>query len=150
MTRRCGPCTVCCKTLGIHEIGKAAGEKCWRLGYRGCSIYATRPRSCRGFECLWLQGRFLASERPDLAGLLVTLVPSTVRFTRETGLALFNAFRVAPGDLPAVGQGLFDKLARENIVTLGGRIFGPPGKLPRAVDWIDAEAKREAGEHAKA
>jgi len=141
--RKCGTCSVCCLVLGIHELGKNPGERCWRQTGKGCSIYATRPRVCRDWRCLWLQGRYLEAERPDRVGFLVAEVPPPARFTVETGLALFNAFRAVPGKLPEAGQELFDKIARKNIVTLDGRVYGPPAKLPKALEWLDREAAAE-------
>lgn len=67
----CDGCTACCKTMKIRELNKPAHTWCQhcRIGV-GCGIYATRPESCRVYECVWLQsqrgGRPLALElRPD-------------------------------------------------------------------------------------
>ena len=71
--RACGPCTLCCKTHRIEEIGKPSDEWCphVRRGV-GCGIYSTRPGSCRGFECLWRAGvpLFGEADRPDKTGLV--------------------------------------------------------------------------------
>ncbi|MEK7435432.1 MAG: hypothetical protein AAB150_00950 [Pseudomonadota bacterium] len=67
----CDGCTACCKVLKIEELNKPAHTWCahCRIG-SGCGIYATRPESCRVYECVWLQsqrgGRPLPAEmRPD-------------------------------------------------------------------------------------
>ena len=69
-TRACGACTACCTSLGVPELPKAAGDPCPHSGAHGCSIYDSRPASCRAYRCLWLQGLFRAEHRPDLLGLI--------------------------------------------------------------------------------
>lgn len=67
----CDGCTACCKVMKIRELEKPAHTWCkhCEIGV-GCGIYATRPESCRIYECVWLQsqrgGKPLAPElRPD-------------------------------------------------------------------------------------
>lgn len=55
----CGTCTLCCKIMHVPELEKPYGEWC---GYcerrgRGCTVYETRPQSCRDFDCVWLQSQ---------------------------------------------------------------------------------------------
>lgn len=69
--RSCGGCTACCTTIGVAELGKAPGERCPKLGARGCSIYAERPAECREFNCAWLYGVGDFSDRPDKSGVVV-------------------------------------------------------------------------------
>jgi hypothetical protein len=73
--RECGECTVCCSALPIdsEELRKLPGALCTHaLPNKGCGIYETRPRVCRGFYCAW---RFMEqldeSWRPDVSGLLI-------------------------------------------------------------------------------
>jgi hypothetical protein len=40
----------------------------------GCGIYATRPRICRAYRCLWLQGQLEPEDRPDRLGAVLDLV----------------------------------------------------------------------------
>ena len=65
--RSCGECTACCTALGVKELNKPAGDSCEKgiqIGHVqsttntivGCSTYKSRPKSCRAFECAWLQG----------------------------------------------------------------------------------------------
>jgi len=53
--RACGSCTLCCKLLGIPELGKAKNEWCkyCEIG-SGCRIYDERPAPCREFLCGYL------------------------------------------------------------------------------------------------
>ncbi|HYO27233.1 MAG TPA: hypothetical protein VER68_03085 [Azonexus sp.] len=73
----CGTCTLCCKTMKVHELDKAAHVWCQhcQIG-KGCEIYETRPESCRIYDCLWLQtqrlDRPMAAElRPDRSRVVV-------------------------------------------------------------------------------
>lgn len=51
----CGKCNLCCKTMGVAEIGKERGTWCVKaVKSGGCACYAERPVSCREYECLWL------------------------------------------------------------------------------------------------
>lgn len=71
----CGGCTACCTTHGVPEIKKPPREKCSLCGDRGCSIYETRPESCRDFECHWLLGNAGGPDcRPDKTGIVPTYV----------------------------------------------------------------------------
>lgn len=64
-TRRCGKCTLCCKTVAVTPLKKPTGSWCRHACGDGCSIYPTRIAECRGFRCLWLDGCFDETDRPD-------------------------------------------------------------------------------------
>jgi len=73
----CGGCTACCKVMKVRELDKPANTWCRHctIGV-GCGIYATRPESCRVYECVWLQsqrgGRPLPLElRPDTSRVVM-------------------------------------------------------------------------------
>ncbi|MCO5157926.1 MAG: YkgJ family cysteine cluster protein [Aquamicrobium sp.] len=56
----CGTCTMCCKLLGISDLAPRKPVNQWCRHCKpgnGCTIYEDRPRSCREFECLWLQSQ---------------------------------------------------------------------------------------------
>ena len=71
--RECGKCTACCTVMAVAELKKRNYEKCCHLADR-CSIYASRPPSCRDWSCNWLLGEIEGDERrrPDNLGLLFT------------------------------------------------------------------------------
>lgn len=82
-THPCGDCTVCCTTMGVPEIKKPANVACGHCrdvskgdppGRVGCKIYASRPPTCKTWQCLWKLGLFgpdpEAEARPDHAGIL--------------------------------------------------------------------------------
>jgi hypothetical protein len=56
--RSCGDCSLCCKLPYVHELNKSIDTWCphARPGRGGCSIYATRPTTCRAYVCGWLAG----------------------------------------------------------------------------------------------
>jgi hypothetical protein len=61
--KQCDDCSLCCKIMAIPEIGKAKGVWCDHVVKKGgCGIYATRPQSCRTFQCLWLKDPRLPEE----------------------------------------------------------------------------------------
>ena len=55
----CGTCTLCCKVMAVPELSKPRDQWCGKCDKRGggCTVYETRPQSCREFECLWLQSQ---------------------------------------------------------------------------------------------
>jgi hypothetical protein len=65
MSRQCGPCSLCCHSMGVPTIGKAPDERCAHLRQQRCAVYAERPQECRDFACLWLQGALPNALRPD-------------------------------------------------------------------------------------
>jgi len=57
----CEDCNACCKILRIdkkflswRDTDKSVNEMCDKLVNNKCNIYATRPKPCRDFKCLWL------------------------------------------------------------------------------------------------
>lgn len=67
--RVCGECTMCCHYLNIPEVPSPPRETCKHCD-KGCTIYETRPQSCRGFSCLWLAEPQIPDRlRPDICGM---------------------------------------------------------------------------------
>jgi len=54
--RACGACSLCCKLLPIAALDKPHDQWCphCRPGAGGCTIYESRPETCRSFSCHWL------------------------------------------------------------------------------------------------
>ena len=67
--RSCGSCSLCCKVVGVEELGKPIGAWCRHCNrQKGCGIYETRPPSCRTFICQWMLAADLGPEwKPDRA-----------------------------------------------------------------------------------
>ena len=85
----CGDCTECCTVLPIQEIQKHAGKTCENCVLsKGCSIYATRPKSCVNFNCNYLVESSVPSVmRPDKSGIIFEFITENVmlgtrRFSR--------------------------------------------------------------------
>lgn len=81
MAGDCGTCTACCRLLGIKELAKPAGKWCSHCAIgKGCTIYETRPESCRVYSCMWLSSQSLpegnqwpAALRPDKSKVVFTM-----------------------------------------------------------------------------
>lgn len=76
--------------LRVDELRKLGGVSCAALGARGCTIYERRPGICRAYQCLWLQGKLDAEDRPDRLGAVLDLV-------HEGGAALLAIREATPG-----------------------------------------------------
>jgi Fe-S-cluster containining protein len=81
----CEDCDACCRVLRIdkkflswRDTDKPAGELCQQFDRNRCKIYATRPKPCRDFKCLWLalKGTELDNPNwiPNKIGCVVTFV----------------------------------------------------------------------------
>jgi Fe-S-cluster containining protein len=72
--RTCGECYRCCVAFGIRELKKHQDQTCRHLDGRNpiarCSIYPDRPKACREYICLWLDGLFNDEDRPDKSGVI--------------------------------------------------------------------------------
>src|SRR5712691_7849777 len=74
--RSCGDCSLCCKLPQIDELDKPEGVWCRHCAPRrgGCTIYETRPTSCRTFHCSWLvDSEFGPEWRPLTCKMVVFL-----------------------------------------------------------------------------
>jgi hypothetical protein len=86
--RSCGGCTLCCQLIGVAELNKKSFEDCvHRHGVLhasgpGCGIYASRPRSCAAWACMWLRSDptdWPEAERPDRVGFVVDELVDLIR-----------------------------------------------------------------------
>lgn len=64
---------MCCKLLGVEELGKPAASWCAHCAVgKGCMVYRDRPPTCRAFQCLWTRDEGLPEEmRPDRCGVIL-------------------------------------------------------------------------------
>lgn len=80
----CGPCTLCCKVMGIDdgEFKKPKDQWCPHARKKsGCGIYETRPTVCQSFKCLWLAGKFGDTRyRPDKIHGVITMTTDGKNF----------------------------------------------------------------------
>jgi hypothetical protein len=81
--------------LRVDELRKLGGVACAALAPSGgCSIYAARPRICRTYRCLWLQGDLALEDRPDRLGAVLDL-------TSQGGTPLLAIREARPGAFEA-------------------------------------------------
>ncbi|HXC56255.1 MAG TPA: YkgJ family cysteine cluster protein [Rhizomicrobium sp.] len=73
LVRDCDGCTLCCKVMGIEELGKPTNTWCGHcLKGKGCGFYEHRPTSCREFNCVYLTNPNLGPEwRPADAKFVI-------------------------------------------------------------------------------
>ncbi len=73
-SRECGSCIACCTMLGVTELHKPVNVPCAFVCEGGCSIYETRPQTCRNWSCDWKNGLIPDEEqRPDRLGIIFDL-----------------------------------------------------------------------------
>jgi hypothetical protein len=122
--RGCGDCQACCTVVGVQELSKPHWTRCRHQCTAGCAIYEERPRSCRGYSCLWAAGLLDGDEvrRPDRLGVIFDLRTkgSTASDSVRPGdQVLIQAWEVWPGalDQPAVAS-LVDRIAEKCLVVI--------------------------------
>lgn len=82
MIRGCGSCNFCCEFIGVPDIGRPKGMRCWNTTvHGGCTRQAEKLTSsdmqaCAQFECVWLQSQSRPKEewirhaRPDISHVM--------------------------------------------------------------------------------
>ena len=96
--RSCGTCSLCCKVVGIPEMGNAPGSWCRhaRPG-KGCAIYATRPFLCRSAYCEWMTQPALGPEwKPEVAKFVLYRSQDGKRLSAHVDPGFPNAWRRSP------------------------------------------------------
>lgn len=74
--RECGDCTACCEgNLIGNAFGNTFGNKkpCIFLVKKICSIYETRPNTCRKYQCAWTQKILPEWMKPSNCNVLVSV-----------------------------------------------------------------------------
>lgn len=96
--RSCGPCTLCCKVMGITALQKPRGRWCPQCQPgKGCRAYDSRPDECRSFACLWLGEGFLGEEwRPDRSKLVLYTEHGGARLVVQVDPGAGNVWRREP------------------------------------------------------
>jgi uncharacterized protein len=72
-SRTCGTCTLCCRLPDIDELSKPANEWCTNcVDGVGCTIYESRPQTCRDFLCLWMTDNQISNDwEPAKAHMMI-------------------------------------------------------------------------------
>lgn len=133
MSRACGHCDACCRTVPVEAVGSTGHARCPHLGARGagCTIHAERPPICRAFECLWLGGLGSGGDRPDRIGVMFVSRPAFDGYPYPW----VQAIRVEPAEdtapLSARAEFLISRLAEVRPVEIVHRF----GTLPDGRPW---------------
>lgn len=146
--RECGECTVCCTALFIDspEFQKLPGVRCPHLCESKCSVYATRPDTCRTYYCGWRYLAFLSNDwRPDKSGVLLAFTPrAELPAGYESGVSFILVSR-APRGLNRSLYHYAGALVADGVhVQLA--VPGPPGHYP-AVIVLNEELKDAPSKH---
>jgi len=97
---KCGECNRCCALFAVTELNKRETTLCpfWD---KKCTIYSSRPKSCKEFSCAWLQsGSANINLRPDKCGILFEKLSERIFFgtvdpeikMSEIGVAQIKSF----------------------------------------------------------
>jgi uncharacterized protein len=143
---RCGNCTLCCRLPSVPELAKPVYTLCSHCKEgEGCSVYETRPLSCRRYQCLFYSNHKLADElRPDRCGVI---------FERLPGRPVYLALCESPESVksPVVAEEI-QKLRDAGLavaVTSGPLsqkgLFVPEGRNPGPFMRAIEDAAREQG-----
>lgn len=127
MARECKNCSACCDALAVSELQKDVFTPCvHQCKSGGCSIYPTRPATCKAWTCGYLQGIGSDDERPDQTGVVLDPHPGS-GFTR-----IMQMSEVTDGALstPYALRVKNDELSRGSVVLFLSkdrkRAFFPP------------------------
>jgi hypothetical protein len=158
--RSCGTCNLCCKVYSIRELEKPAGRWCTHcVRGQGCSIHASRPRSCSDFFCSWLVDPNLGPEwKPEVArfvlsadathrAIMVTVDPGRPRaWKREPYYGMLRKF-----------SEVFFRINQKVLVSLDGDItvvlpdrdvaIGRVGRGDEIVVWRELTSYRARVRH---
>lgn len=132
--RECGDCTVCCivPTIDDPEIQKKPGIHC-RHCATGCTIYESRPKSCRAFYCAWRLIPALGPDwRPDLSGVFSMLTDAKIDGNTVPALTLM-LIRDAEKILASPGFLHFVRVTMAAERPLFLSISSAPGHVPLRV-----------------
>ena len=146
MSRSCGTCNLCCKLPYVVELKKSIDTWCshCKPGNGGCTIYADRPPSCRGFVCGWLSDKiegcgdawfparckmYIAARPPPHEGITMTVDP-----------AFPNAWRREPyySQLLEWAQQMPYVEIRVGRRFIGLCADGSESEITKTRDWIEA------------
>lgn len=130
MDRQCDGCTLCCTLTRVPELNKPEGVTC-QFACKGCTIYQSRPQSCRDFACAWLQGDMPEWMKPDKTHVMVEKIPnsSVVMALPEPGYEL-------TWETPEIISELKKQYVEKGIavVTKGMKAMIPEGMTPAQVN----------------
>ena len=135
-TRSCVNCVACCVAYDVtFDDGseKAAGVPCPKLDNDGrCSIYADRPKACRDFRCLWLDGMGEARDNPSNTGAVIA--------AQVTSMPIVAGDAVVPGAVGAMLRAMSKQAGRQAHLVMSETSPGSLGHSALALADRIAEA----------
>jgi len=125
----CGECTACCSVFSIKELNKPDHTPCVHLSKDepGCGIYTTRPKECREFSCMWIQGLVCKGKlayRPDRLGIILTIM-DTPPLTNIIGIFREQKY----SRLSSKAKTYMRELEKRNLYFFEEAIYGPQDKI---------------------
>jgi hypothetical protein len=126
--RECGQCTACCRVMIVPELSKPANIKC-QYADNGCKMYDHRPPTCREWNCLWVQGKFSNSQRPDKVKFVSWVLPASQSKQWDHPVVAMRELKEGSTCVPA-GESAISKLNKEKATVLvikkdTGRVIYP-------------------------
>lgn len=127
INRECGDCNLCCTLLSIDDepanFHKPSGKTCEHLVAGKCAIHATKCVTCKDYYCMWMVNDprlvFADGERPDKAGILVSMNDPNSEFSQFVGVPVFTVYEAKPNAfLDYWGQRIIRKLMRKVLIIL--------------------------------
>lgn len=80
--RSCEDCDACCRGVLTFDEGNIIvrdSKDCFKLVNKKCSVYDTRPNTCKEFICSFLRDEGLPEWlRPNKCGFMLTETPETI------------------------------------------------------------------------
>ncbi|HZV02343.1 MAG TPA: hypothetical protein VFF73_36890 [Planctomycetota bacterium] len=149
--RTCGACAACCYIPAVPSLGKGEYELCRHSSASGCGVYASRPRECRDYSCLWLSSELgELTDRPDRVGLVFDR-PSLIEEHADYAGVPFVCAREIHADAREGERAaeLLRRLARAWVVRLTSpdgrtRLTGPAPLIELLMERARARAAAEA------
>jgi hypothetical protein len=138
--RSCDGCIACCVVLQVPELHKAQLTCCPKLDAAtpGCSIYTTRPHSCRIWECLWLQGVMPEAASPKVCGVMFSDQATPLNPYCIVATELWDGALTTPAM-----ESLVNTLAMRHIVITNSRqgiaLRGPAHRQAEMVQRVNAQ-----------
>jgi Fe-S-cluster containining protein len=148
--RSCGDCSLCCKLPRIDAVDKPAGTWCRHCapGRGGCTIYDSRPSSCRAFHCGWIVDADLGPEwRPLTSKMIAVLEQAGRRIAVHVDPSYPDAWRRQPyyrqlkrwsQEAVEVRRQVIIHIRRKAIVILPDRDIDLGDVLPDEQIWVGA------------
>lgn len=136
----CKGCIECCTALAVPELNKKALERCVYMTETGCSIYATRPNSCRAYMCMWRYGLLTKKDKPNISGIIVEARTPAAKIGAESVLVARELREGAGEKFEPVMLDWAERGIASILVTSDGKrsFFGPPDVCEKVETLVEA------------